>query len=193
MKRTLCRQMILVTLDLNYKAFESMNLNYRESVWFSAEDMWHESFRGNIFLQVQIHFRCSKLCSRTGKENYQLLNKQTIREKKNRKNLALRRILSLRLKAKKKKKRNSPLTSCVVGLPFESVTSRLPTALFSSTSRLRRVLYAVVTAVSFSCCLVMDDKGVWNEKKVSHTEGHDTRRPNKQKKDSWKTNRWNEE
>ena len=38
MKRTLCRQMILVTLDLNYKAFESMNLNYRESVLFSAED-----------------------------------------------------------------------------------------------------------------------------------------------------------
>ena len=112
-------------------------------------------------------------------------------KKKTRKNLALRRILSLRLKAKKKKK--SPLTSCVVGLPFESVTSRLPTALFSSTSRLWRVLYAVVTAVSFSCCLVMDDKGVWNEKKVSHTEGHDTRRPNKQKKDSWKTNRWNEE
>lgn len=97
------------------------------------------------------------------------------------------------VKGEKKKKRNSPLTSCVVGLPFESVTSRLPTALFSSTSRLRRVLYAVVTAVSFSCCLVMDDKGVWNEKKVSHTEGHDTRRPNKQKKDSWKTNRWNEE
>ena len=59
-----------------------------------------------------------------------------------------------------KKKKKSPLTSCVVGLPFESVTSRLPTALFSSTSRLWRVLYAVVTAVSFSCCLVMDDKDV---------------------------------